>query len=254
MKYTSAFFLGLLILLSHAVMSPALATKVELGADMMVVREEAEPTPEPYVETPLPQAVEAQKIPSVEEQPAVVEKTDVELLPMAVDEPKQKTIKDELGKEDANKAVVGEADPKALIIEELLIQGMPLVVPHSDNNISVLKANTRFDKDLGEDWVIFPEWYHMALLEDNMFVIPFVHGQGNDDITYYLSLLEFDSEGSRISFHGTYLIGQYISDLIVTSQAGVLQLLYKEAQDGKGEPVERNLDLILEGHSFKILE
>lgn len=227
MKYTSVICIGLLMASFGALSSQASAVEVEMGVSAETQVESvapADPVVEPDVRVIPEQDSGSQKADAL---PVVNNKAPVDARPLD-----------------------GEPDFKDVVIGALLEDGMPLFVPKTDEDVVVMKENERFTKGIESGWIIFPEWHHLSIVENSMFVIPFVHGLSDTDIYYHLSLLEYDDKYGDITFHGTYTIGQDIADLLVEAKDGVVNISYKDVSAGADKAVEKNLALALDGQRF----
>ena len=238
MKYTSVICIGLLVASLGALPSSVSAVEVEMGVNTEAMVESV---------ALVNSAVQPDRVEPTE---TVVEPQKVNVLPVA---DKASIDSDAM---DA-KPVIKEGfegnrplELKDIVIDALSVDGMPLFVPETDEEVVVMEANTRFTKGIESGWVIFPEWHHLAIVEDKKFVIPFVHGTSDTDIYYHLSLLEYHDEYGDITFHGSYMIGQNVADLLVKTKDGTVNISYKDVSAGRDKPVEKNVALKLDGQRF----
>lgn len=238
MKYTSVICIGLLVGSLGALPSSVSAVEVEMSVNTEAMVEPVAPA-NPVVQ---PDRVEPTE--------AVVEHQKVDVLPVADKAPVGSDPID--AKPVIKEGAAGNEAPelKDMVIDVLSVDGMPLFVPETDEEVVVMEANTRFTKGIESGWVIFPEWHHLTIVEDNKFVIPFVHGTSDTDIYYYLSLLEYHDEYADITFHGSYMIGQDVADLLVKTKDGTVNISYKDVSAGRDKPVEKNVALKLDGQRF----
>ena len=238
MKYTSVICIGLLVASLGGLPSSVSAVEVEMGINTEAMVEAVAPA-NPAVQSD-----------SVESMETVVEPQKVDVLPVPYKAPidsdpmnAKSVIKEGL---EGN----GPFELKDIVIDALSVDGMPLFVPETDEDVVVMEANTRFTKGIESGWVIFPEWHHLAIVEDKKFVIPFVHGTSDTDIYYHLSLLEYHDEYGDITFHGSYMIGQDVADLLVKTKDGIVNISYKDVSADRDKPVGKNVALKLDGQRF----